>query len=289
MDILSQYRASLKHPQAEELTDLYLFRPIAFLIAKALSYTSVTPNQITTAALVAGITAGISFSTGTPHGFLIGALVYALSNTLDCADGMVARMKGNGTQLGRMIDVFADLITGTALYIGIGIGLTHAGLPLPFNALVLMFAGGISVAVQFAIFDKERNGFLSRLRDDVEEQREELVGLERDLQVSDEWWGKRLLTRTYIRFTRSQLKGFGPAEANRLDRQQQARLLRLWSIIGSSSHAVILVVAMAFDLPMILFYYGILFGNIWALSVLIYQRHLENPHVGRKWAMGNRQ
>jgi phosphatidylglycerophosphate synthase len=287
MGISSQYRASLKHPQAEELADLYIFRPIAFLIAKALVHTPVTPNQITSAALVAGLVAGFSFSTGTPQGFLIGALVYALSNTLDCADGMVARMKGNGTQLGRMIDVFADLITGTVLYIGIGVGLSHGGVPLPFNAIALMFVGGISVAVQFGIFDKERNHFLTRLHDDAEEQRVELVGLERELATSNEWWGKKLLTRQYIRFTQGQLRGLDTSP--RLDAKQSARLLRLWSIIGSSSHAVVLVVAMAFDKPMVLFYYGIVVGNLWALGVRLYQRHLENPQMGRKWAMGSRQ
>ena len=67
---------------------------------------------------------GICFATGERSYMIAGAILYAVANMLDCCDGMVARMKGNGTQLGRMVDVFADIICGSFVYVGLGIGLT---------------------------------------------------------------------------------------------------------------------------------------------------------------------
>src|SRR5688500_5415653 len=114
MTISSQYRSSLKRPEAEELLDLWLYRPVAFVIAQLLVRTPVTPNQITAAALVASLSAGAALATGTRRGFVLGACLYVLSNVLDCCDGMVARLKENGTVLGRMIDVFADCFSAAA-------------------------------------------------------------------------------------------------------------------------------------------------------------------------------
>ena len=154
MRILSQYRASLKRPEAEELLDLWIYRPIAFVLAKLLVLTPATPNQITAAALASALAAGIALSLGTRSGFVAGAVLYALANVLDCCDGMVARLKANGTQIGRMIDVFADTISGVFVYLGLGIGLARSGVELPLPVWPLVALGGISFALQSALFDR---------------------------------------------------------------------------------------------------------------------------------------
>src|SRR5688500_9749939 len=123
MTILSQYKSSLKRREAEELLDIWLYRPIAFAIARVLVHTTATPNQITAASIFSALLAGIALSGGDRRGMIVGAGFYALSNVLDCCDGMIARLKGNGTALGRMVDVFADCFSGTMVYIGLGIGL----------------------------------------------------------------------------------------------------------------------------------------------------------------------
>ena len=55
MTIRSQYKHSLKRPEAEELLDLWIYRPIAFAITQLIVRTSITPNQITAAAVVASV------------------------------------------------------------------------------------------------------------------------------------------------------------------------------------------------------------------------------------------
>jgi hypothetical protein len=273
MNILSQYKASLKHPGAEELLDLYLFRPIAFLLARVLVHTSVTPNQITAAAILSGFVAGAFLATGDAGAMTAGALLYALSNTLDCCDGMVARLKGNGTELGRMVDVFADLVTGSADYTGLGIGLSRmAGVDLPVSAWFLVVACGISYAIQSAIFDRERNRFLARVRGDGAEQIDALD----DLQ--DRLWrheaggiARTTLIRLYISYMRGQSDAL-LGNDRPIDPKRDAIVVRLWSLIGSTTHVTVFVLAIVLGQPMILFTYTIVAANIWAACVRIYQR-----------------
>jgi hypothetical protein len=281
MNIQSQYRASLKLPQAEELLDLVIYRPVAFLLAKLLVHTPITPNQITAAALATGMITGICFATGQRGYMVTGAILYAIANTLDCCDGMVARMKGNGTQLGRMVDVFADVICGSFVYIGLGIGLTRAETVLPLSAWVLVIAGGISYAIQSALFDRHRNAFVARVRNSFAEQEEELTELEQQVAGSrkshQNIW-RRSLIRIYTHYMRSQQRGsatFTDAPRLWLHPRQDALIIRLWSLIGSTTHVTIFVTAILLDMPMILFMYSIVVANLWCISVALYSRALR--------------
>lgn len=59
-----EYLASLKTLETEELIDLVVFRPLGFLVVKGVKKTTITPNQLTIAALIAGIAAGFAFAQG---------------------------------------------------------------------------------------------------------------------------------------------------------------------------------------------------------------------------------
>jgi hypothetical protein len=51
MNILEQYKASLKSVDVEEVVELFFFRPLAFLLVKSIYNTNLTPNQLTLAGL----------------------------------------------------------------------------------------------------------------------------------------------------------------------------------------------------------------------------------------------
>ena len=123
MSIVSDYKASLKNTQVEEILDLLIFRPLAFLLVKVLYHTSLTPNQISLLAMLTGIISGYFFAQGTQTDFLIGGLLYSLSNVIDCCDGMIARLKKNGSSVGRIVDGVVDYIVSIAVYVGLAIGM----------------------------------------------------------------------------------------------------------------------------------------------------------------------
>ena len=145
---ITQYKSSLKNPFAEELIDLALYRPLAFIFVKVTEPLPLTPNFVSLLAMVAGIGAGIAFASGTVAAFALGAFMFGLSNILDCSDGMIARLKKNGTKTGRIVDGMVDYIASGAAYIGFAVGMTRAircgNLHLPCSPWILMLAAIVS-------------------------------------------------------------------------------------------------------------------------------------------------
>src|SRR5436190_20554690 len=120
MSWFSEYKKSLKMVEVEEYFDLFFYRPLAFVLVKSVYRTNITPNQLTIVAILIGLMCGIIYAQGTNY-WLLGAIVFALYNIVDCSDGQLARIKKNGTHAGRIVDGLADYTSTAAAFIGIGI------------------------------------------------------------------------------------------------------------------------------------------------------------------------
>ncbi|MER5949099.1 CDP-alcohol phosphatidyltransferase family protein [Streptomyces sp. NPDC001904] len=70
----------------------------------------VTPNRVTWAALFVGLGSAGLFLRGDRMSLIIGAALYHLSFILDCIDGKLARLKGNGSVFGGWLDYVFDRI-----------------------------------------------------------------------------------------------------------------------------------------------------------------------------------
>lgn len=102
---------------------VWLVDPVASHLVKATANrTSITPNQLTIAALLLGGGAAACFAMGEWAWLLLGALLFHLSFVLDCMDGKIARLKGTGTVFGSWLDYVFDrvrvLTCGVALMAG---------------------------------------------------------------------------------------------------------------------------------------------------------------------------
>ncbi|WP_306184355.1 CDP-alcohol phosphatidyltransferase family protein [Streptomyces sp. MK5] len=90
---------------------VFLVDPVATRILIVLArFRFITPNRVTWAALFIGLGSAGFFLKGDPRSLLIGALLYHLSFILDCIDGKLARLKGNGTVFGGWLDYVFDRI-----------------------------------------------------------------------------------------------------------------------------------------------------------------------------------
>ncbi|MFE9681183.1 CDP-alcohol phosphatidyltransferase family protein [Streptomyces sp. NPDC006285] len=93
--------------------------PLVRLTAK---YTRITPNQITWGAFLLGLVSAACFAFGDWRWLVAGAFVYHLSFVLDCMDGKVARLTGQGSVFGAWLDFVFDRIRvavcGVALMAG---------------------------------------------------------------------------------------------------------------------------------------------------------------------------
>lgn len=84
--------------------------------------TRITPNQITWGAFILGLGSAVLFWLGDWRWLIAGAVVYHLSFILDCMDGKVARLTGQGSVFGAWLDFVFDrirvMVCGVALMAG---------------------------------------------------------------------------------------------------------------------------------------------------------------------------
>jgi CDP-diacylglycerol---glycerol-3-phosphate 3-phosphatidyltransferase len=96
-------------------------------------HSSLRPNHITLASLVASLPTGLAIATG--H-FALAAVLLIAGNTLDLVDGYLARSKGLTSKAGAFLDSTVDRICdGTILG---GFAVYYAGTPTMFAALIAL-------------------------------------------------------------------------------------------------------------------------------------------------------
>jgi hypothetical protein len=268
-NLFKEFINSLKGIEAEEIFDLIIFRPLAFLFVKITYSTNITPNQISIIAMILGIIGGYLYGFGYFPFILIASVFYLLCNVFDCADGQVARLKKNGTKTGRIIDGFIDYIVSIAVFAGIPYGLssmyqggiiTYWGNQyLHFNPYVyiwlLAILAGISSAAQAMIFDYYRNQWISivydkfsSLEDEINEFKEEK---ERIINNKSGSKFDLFLINIYLKYSASQLKiqkqnhnsGNSEVKISKEDYYNKNKLLlRMWSFMGSTTHITLCIV-----------------------------------------------
>ncbi len=267
MSLYSQYKASLKAIEVEEIFDLIIYRPLAFLFVKATYSINITPDMVSVAALTIGSTAGVMFGFGSYTFLFIGAILYFTSNVLDCADGQIARLKKNGTKVGRIVDGFVDYIVSIFVFVGIGIGLTKqynwhevtlwGNSYLEWNPVTYIWVaailGAISSAVQAFYFDFYRNKFLEVVYGRAQNIIGEIKEYEEESQRLKEAGGylfQRFLIAIYLKYSALQLKIQQDHEESSNEQMPNPKvyyaknrlLLRLWSYVGSTTHITLCVI-----------------------------------------------
>jgi phosphatidylglycerophosphate synthase len=100
----------------------FLNRPLAGLLVRLLYPTRVTPNQVTVAAFLVGLGGAAFFFSGRPWAFMLGGILAQLSSIVDCADGMLARARGQESAYGAALDLLLDRINEYFLLTGMALG-----------------------------------------------------------------------------------------------------------------------------------------------------------------------
>ena len=114
-----KYKDSLKSMDTEETFDLIFYRPMGYAWANLAKKVGVKPNAITIVSIFLGIGAGICFYFNDFWINLAGVFLLVWANTYDSADGQLARMTGQYSRLGRILDGMSGDLWFAAIYIAI--------------------------------------------------------------------------------------------------------------------------------------------------------------------------
>jgi len=282
MPFVQEYTQSLKYPGAEEIVDLAIYRPAGFVFVKCIYKFPVTPNQVSFLSMIVGLFAGWQFAIGSNGRLILGGLLLAVSIVLDCADGQIARLKNNGTALGRIIDGVADYVVGVAVFIGIGIGLSRFANEL-WTVVILT---GVSSALHAILFDRYQSVFISIIKgetnsliQEIEKFSSQLHAMKRERKFSP----KIILTTIYLNYLSLQQKSEIKVENIRHDaesyRKEHARMIRLWSFLGPSTNRTLLILC-AFLGRIDWFCWGVLVvGNCWLAVCIFLQKRVHKKSL----------
>lgn len=277
MTWFTEFKSSLKGYDAEEILDLYFFRPLSFLFVKLIYSTDITPNQISVVSMLFGILTGVMFGFGSYQFFIFGAVALLVSNILDCADGQLARLKKNGTGIGRIIDGFIDYVTGLSIFAGIGIGLSVATGNYAY-VWILTAAAGFSRVLQNMLFDNYRNMYLIYVYDkgsNIPKEIEEYTRLKRMLEKTKGRYVEKFLVNIYIKYSSVQKNTAQDKVLNVSSgeyKKKNIMLLRAWSWIGSTTHLAAVALACFTNRVEYYLWATITLGNVYLLIMYIIQK-----------------
>jgi phosphatidylglycerophosphate synthase len=281
----ADYLAMLKAPEMEETLDAVFFRPLAYLGVRAIKGTPITADQVTIASIAVGIAAGVLFAMGTAASLLWGAAAVFAFNILDCADGMLARVKGQGSPFGYVLDGLAGYIGTTAIILGLGqAAASRHHDPVFFWCLTV--AAGLSLAWWCAVVDGLRLDWSRRVYGKRQDRAAELARL---VDAAAEWRREgthgmeRMLAGAYViyvrlwegRASRERAEGTGRAEQaeDALPVAAWAEvnrpILRLAVAAGPTMQLTAIIVAAVLNQPEWLLWGAVVVGNAYGAGVLL--------------------
>ena len=150
------FQKSVKPRVVEELVDYYIFRRIAAWFVPLLARLKLTPNQVSFLCLLSGFGTAWVFLKG--H-FFAGSLLLWGTVVLDCCDGMLARLTGQSSPVGRIIDGTFDSFWGTAIWLAVFFS-GRLDLWGRQDVFLLMLAASISMYAHCWTFESVKNSYL---------------------------------------------------------------------------------------------------------------------------------
>lgn len=290
-DWREEYKRSLKALETEEPLDLLLYRPLAFGVAKLLAPTPFTANHVSLASLGFGILTGVLLWQGSASMAILAAGAYFLCNTLDCADGQLARMKGAPSPLGYIIDGSIDYLATIAVYFGMA---HFMAVNDPQNATwwwVVSTAWLCSYGWQCAILDRKRHEWMSRVYEKRSDPEKEIA----DFRKQAEAWraagtnlGGRALIGLYL-FNKVGWSKFMPAPKKTEEESDSVRwaehnrpILRMAVMIGSTMQMTLIMLAAAVQRIDLYLWATLTLGNVWAVMIVLLERRAAHKFAAAR-------
>lgn len=202
----SGFKATLKSMDTEEHIDLYFYRPIGYAWAVLAKRLGITPNAITVASIFLGVGAGVCFYFNDIWVNIAGMLLLIWADSFDSADGQLARMTGQYSRIGRILDGLSGDLWFAAIYAAICLreNVTSEFFSAHHWVIWVMAAvTGLCHATQAAMADYYRQFHLYFLKGEEGSELENAAELRRkyaQLSWRSAFWRKLVMT-FYLNYT----------------------------------------------------------------------------------------
>jgi hypothetical protein len=196
--------STFKARDVEGAFDLYFYRPIGFWLAQLFARLKMTPAGVSLLAGIFGVVAGHLYFYRDLSINVAGMVLHVCANTLDNADGQLARLTHRESREGRIIDSIADHLVFVSVYVHLTLRYLFEG-SSPAICLLALVAG-VSHALQGAAADYYRNTYLYFVTAGVRKGADSSSELRSDYRKLT--WrqapGQKFLLVLYLNFTRQQ-------------------------------------------------------------------------------------
>ena len=277
-----QLQASLKSADTEEWVDLLFYRPIGYRWALFFHKLGITPNAVTIASIFLGVAAGVLFYYNDLRLNLIGMCLLIWANMYDSADGQLARMTGQKSEMGRMLDGLCGDLWFFSIYVAICLRLTPE---YSYSIWILAAIAGAFHSKQAAMADYYRNIHLFFLKGKSGSELDNSIQ-QKAIYDSMPWKNnlfRKLFQFFYVRYTQSQeslspsfqrisilLKNkYGndiPVDISSKFRKMSLPLMKYTNILSFNTRVFVLFVSLFIDMPWLYFVFEITVLN----GILIY-------------------
>ena len=292
-----QLQATFKSQDTEEWLDIHFTRPLGLLWARFFRHFHIHPNVVTILSIILGAAAGVMFYYPDMTHTVIGILLLIWANLYDSADGQLARMTGQKTRWGRILDGFAGDVWFFTIYAAICLRLQGQHIPLTdinwgiWIWLLAALSGFVFHGKQCQLADYYRNIHLFFIKgeqgselDNFKKLRTELASL---TWKKDGMW--MVFLYFYGNYTRSQESmtpafqqfkallaekyagGAIPQQLRDEFRAGSLPLMKYANILTFNTRAIVLYISLLVGMPWIYFIFEIVVMN--ALFLYMRSRH----------------
>lgn len=155
---LNQVLSTIKLIDVEERFDIYFSRFYGLYFAKLGRWLGMTPTHVSLVSLFIGILGGwLFYYQGNALIVALGAFFVVWAGVLDSADGQLARMTGQSSEIGRVIDGLIDNLVFISCYIG---GTLYLMPQYGWWVLLVMAAAGYAHSYKAAVYEFYKSEYL---------------------------------------------------------------------------------------------------------------------------------
>ena len=271
-------QSTLKSLDTEEFIDIHFYRPIGYRWALFFNKWGISPNTVTIISIFLGVAAGVCFYFQDISINVVGMLLLVWANSYDSADGQLARMTGQSSPLGRILDGLCGDIWFITIYAAICLRL------MPFWGVwiwVLAAVTGYFHSKQASMADYYRNVHLLFLKGKAGSELSDSTTLREEGKTLS--WGRHFIYKLfnvfYTRYTegqerwtprfqqlmdqlRTQYNDQAPEWFRTVFREKSLPLMKYTNMLSFNTRVIALFVSLLINQPWVYFIFELTVLNI---------------------------